>query len=72
MTAKEYLRQAYRLNERIDSHIEELENLIKNAVVISATQFAHLMETGYASFEAEISDLEKKIKTSTGEEKTKL
>lgn len=44
----------------------------KNAVVISATQFAHLMETGYASFEAEISDLEKKIKTSTGEEKTKL
>lgn len=44
----------------------------KNAVVISATQFAHLMETGYASFEAEINDLEKKIKTSTGEEKTKL
>ena len=44
----------------------------KNAVVISATQFAHLMETGYASFEAEISDLEKKIKASTGEEKTKL
>ena len=27
MTAKEYLRQAYRLNERINSHIEELENL---------------------------------------------
>lgn len=44
----------------------------KNAVVISATQFAHLMETGYVSFEAEISDLEKKIKASTGEEKTKL
>lgn len=30
------------------------------------------METGYASFEAEINDLEKKIKISTGEEKTKL
>jgi hypothetical protein len=30
------------------------------------------METGYVSFEAEISDLEKKIKASTGEEKTKL
>lgn len=44
----------------------------KNAVVISATQFAYLMETGYVSFEAEISDLEKKIKASTGEEKTKL
>ena len=27
MTPKEYLRQAYRLNERINSHIEELENL---------------------------------------------
>lgn len=27
MTAKEYLRQAYRLSERINSHIEELENL---------------------------------------------
>lgn len=27
MTAKEYLRQAYRLNERINSHIEEMENL---------------------------------------------
>ena len=27
MTAKEYLRQAYRLNERINSHIEELKNL---------------------------------------------
>ena len=26
MTPKEYLRQAYRLNERINSHIEELEN----------------------------------------------
>ena len=27
MTAKEYLKQAYRLNERIDAHIRELEEL---------------------------------------------
>lgn len=55
------------LDKRVQEYLKS-----KNAVVISATQFAHLMETGYASFEAEINDLEKKIKTSTGEEKTKL
>lgn len=27
MTTKDYLRQAYRLNERINSHLEEIENL---------------------------------------------
>ena len=33
MTPKEYLRQAYRLNERINSHIEELENPNKDFYV---------------------------------------
>lgn len=39
MTAKEYLKQAYRLNERIDAHIAELEELRDMSTRIQGVSF---------------------------------
>lgn len=40
MTAKQYLRQAYRLNELINSHIKELEQLRLISTSVSSTDFS--------------------------------
>ena len=39
MTPKEYLTQAYRLNERIDAHVRELDELRRLSTSIQATNF---------------------------------
>ena len=39
MTAKEYLSQAYRLNERINAHVRELDELRKLSTSIQAVNF---------------------------------
>lgn len=67
------------LNETGGQHIyevvnEELRKYLKenNAVMISATQLAHLRETGYKDFESERKALESQLKTATGELKKQI
>lgn len=57
--------------EATDKEIEKYLKEIK-AVRISATQFAHLRETGYKDFESEQAALEEQLKTATGELKKEL
>lgn len=57
--------------EATDKEIEKYLKEIK-AVRISATQFAHLRETGYKDFESEQAALEEKLKTATGELKKEI
>lgn len=45
MTAKEYLRQAYRLDNRIDSHIKELGRLREMAYSISSPSLGERVQT---------------------------
>lgn len=45
MTAKEYLRQAYRLDHKINSDIEELRRLRELSCSISAPQFGDKVQT---------------------------
>lgn len=67
------------LNEAGGQHIyeavnEELRKYLKenNAVMISATQLAHLRETGYKDFESERKALETQLKTATGDLKKQI
>lgn len=67
------------LNETGGQHIyeavnEELRKYLKenNAVMISATQLAHLRETGYKDFESERKALETQLKSATGDLKKQI
>ena len=67
------------LNEAGGQHIyeavnEELRKYLKenNAVMISATQLAHLRETGYKDFESERKALEAQLKSATGDLKKQI
>ena len=68
MTAKEYLRQAYRLNELIDSRITELERLRDYSTRLSSCSFegervskSRSTEAPFARIIEKIVDLEKVI-----------
>ena len=52
MTAKQYLRQAYRLNELIDSDLKELEQLKALATSISAPNLSGMPGSGQRKQEA--------------------
>lgn len=55
------------VNEELRKYLEE-----NNAVMISATQLAHLRETGYKDFESERKALEAQLKTATGDLKKQI
>lgn len=67
MTAKEYLMQAYRLNELIDSDTEELEHLRELSGRISGSNFSeHVqcirnMEPPFVKYLGDIIEMEQKI-----------
>lgn len=68
MTAKEYLRQAYRLNELIDSRITELERLRDYSTRLASSSFegervskSRSTEAPFARIIEKIVDLEKVI-----------
>lgn len=68
MTAKEYLRQAYRLNELIDSRISELERLRDYSTRLTACGFeeervsrSRRAEAPFAGVIDKITDLERVI-----------
>jgi len=68
MTAKQYLRQAYRLNEMIKSHIKELEQLRLISTSLPGTDFSQERVQGgnlpgdrIPKIIAKIVDLEKQI-----------
>lgn len=67
MTAKEYLMQAYRLNELIDSDVEELEHLRELAGRISGSDFGERVQTTrnvdppYVKYLGDIMEMEQKI-----------
>jgi DNA-directed RNA polymerase specialized sigma subunit len=68
MTAKQYLRQAYRLNELINSHIKELESLKLLSTSLPSTDFSQERVQGgqlpgdrISNIIAKIVDLEKQI-----------
>jgi len=68
MTAKQYLRQAYHLNELINSHIKELEQLRLISTSVPSTDFSKERVQGgqlpgdrISNIIAKIVDLEKQI-----------
>lgn len=67
MTAKEFLNQAYRLNELIDSDVEELERLLNLATRISVPNFGERVQTSrnpdppFVRYLDDIVDMEQKI-----------
>ena len=67
MTAKEFLNQAYRLNELIDSDVEELERLRDLATRISGPNFGERVQTSrnpdppFVRYLDDIMDMEQKI-----------
>lgn len=67
MTAKEYLMQAYRLNELIDSDTEELEHLRELAGRISGSDFSERVqcsrntEPPFVKYLGDIIEMEQKI-----------
>lgn len=67
MTAKEYLRQAYRLDQRIDSHVAELENLRDLSTRIQGSNFGERVsgtrstEASYAGIVDKIVDMQRRI-----------
>ena len=68
MTAKEYLRQAYRLNELIDSRITEMERLRDYSTRLTSCSFegervskSRITEAPFARIIEKIIDLEKVI-----------
>ncbi|MBR1620134.1 flagellar biosynthesis protein FliA [bacterium] len=70
MTAKQYLRQAYRLNELINSDLKELEQLKELATSVSSPNLSGMPSSGSRKDEApfvraieKIIDLEKYINT---------
>ncbi len=66
-TAKEFLNQAYRLNELIDSDVEELERLRDLATRISGPNFGERVQTSrnpdppFVRYLDDIMDMEQKI-----------
>lgn len=52
MTPKEYLKQAYRLNKRIDDRIKEKAELYQLAVTVSSTTFEEKISSGTRNTEA--------------------
>lgn len=52
MTPKEYLKQAYRLNKRIDDRIKEKAELYQLAVTVSSTTFEEKISSGTRNNEA--------------------
>ena len=69
MTAKEYLSQAHRLNERINSDLAELDSLRNLAVSISGGSFGERVQHSrdadppYVKAVMKICDMEQKINT---------
>lgn len=67
MTAKEYLQQAYRLNELIDSDVHELERLRDLAGRISSPNFGERVQSSrnldapFAKYLGDIMEMEEKI-----------
>ena len=67
VTAKEFLNQAYRLNELIDSDVEELERLRDLATRISGPNFGERVQTSrnpdppFVRYLDDIMDMEQKI-----------
>ena len=67
MTAKEFLNQAYRLNELIDSDVEELERLSDLATRISGPNIGERVQTSrnpdppFVRYLDDIMDMEQKI-----------
>ena len=67
VTAKEFLNQAYRLNELIDSDVEELERLLNLATRISVPNFGERVQTSrnpdppFVRYLDDIVDMEQKI-----------
>ena len=67
MTSKEYLRQAYRLNELIDSDAEELERLRDLSFKIAGGNYGERVissgrkEPSFVRYIDEIDEMEKKI-----------
>lgn len=69
MTAKEYLNQAYRLNELIASNIRQIEKLRESATNISIGSFDSKVQggnsSGFANACDKIIDLQKEIEKDT-------
>ena len=67
MTAKEYLQQAYRLNELIDSDVHELERLRDLAGRISSPNFGERVQSSrnldapFVKYLGDIMEMEEKI-----------
>ena len=59
MTAKEYLRQAYRLDHRIDSDITEMERLREMACSIGSPGFEEHYDPNHATEAPFVRALEK-------------
>lgn len=57
MTAKEYLRQAYRLDHRIDSDITEMERLREMACSIGSPGFEEHYDPNHANVHVSDSNL---------------
>lgn len=71
MTAKEYLNQAYRIDERIDSKLKQIENLKSLATRVTSvfSDMPHSSTPDNQRLEktiAEIVDLENEISTDIG------
>lgn len=69
MTAKEYLRQAYRLDQRIDSHVAELEHLrdlstrIQGANLGERVSSTRNTEASFTRIVDKIVDMQERINT---------
>lgn len=67
VTAKEFLNQAYRLNELIDSDVEELERLCDLATRISGSNFGERVQSSrnpdppFVRYLDDIMEMEQKI-----------
>lgn len=59
MTAKEYLHQAYRLDQRINSNLEELAALREMASSISSPQLSERVQTSKQTDAPFVKNLEK-------------
>lgn len=67
MTAKEYLRRAYRLDQQIDSHVAELEHLRELSSRIQSSKFGERVsgtrgtEASYTRIIDKITDMQQRI-----------
>lgn len=67
MTAKEYLQQAYRLNELIDSDVQELERLRELAGKVGGSNFGERVQTSrnaepsFVKYLGDIIEMEEKL-----------